>query len=283
MVKKKVLTIPPVKKRELIEFNQPDISITKQCKLLSLSKGALYYEPIKMSSFNLKVMELIDRQYLKTPFYGSRKMVIFLDSEGYLVNRKRVQRLMRLMDIQAIYPKPNLSQRRQDHKIYPYLLNDLKIDKPNLVWSTDITYIPLRQGFLYLVAIIDWYSRYVLSWKLSNTLDVSFCIEALKEALSKGCPSIFNSDQGSQFTSNDHTQVLLDKGIKISMDGKGRAFDNIFIERLWRTVKYEEVYLKGYETGRDAIEGLEKYFPFYNNERYHQALGYKVPHEIHYK
>ena len=169
MFKKKVLTIPTAKKRELIEFNQPDISITKQCKLLSLSKGALYYEPIKMSSFNLKVMELIDRQYLKTPFYGSRKMVIFLDSEGYLVNRKRVQRLMRLMDIQAIYPKPNLSQRRQEHKIYPYLLNDLKIDKPNLVWSTDITYIPLRQGFLYLVEIIDWYSRYVLSWKWSNT------------------------------------------------------------------------------------------------------------------
>jgi len=227
-------------------------------------------------------MELIDRQYLKTPFYGSRRMVPYLANSGYHVNRKRVQRLMRLMDIQAIYPKRNLSQKKRDHKIYPYLLNDVKITIPNFVWSTDITYIPLRQGFLYLSAIIDWYSRYVLSWRLSNTLDAVFCIEALEEALEKGHPVIFNTDQGSQFTSKEFTQILLNKNIKISMDGRGRAFDNIFIERLWRTVKYEEIYLKGYETGRDAKEGLGNYFPFYNNERYHQSLEYKTPHEVHY-
>ena len=227
-------------------------------------------------------MDLIDRQYLKTPFYGSRKMVIYLGSGGHFVNRKRVQRLMRLMDIQAIYPKRNLSKKRQDHKIYPYLLKDVKIDRPNFVWSTDITYVPVSQGFLYLVAIIDWYSRYVLSWRLSNTLDVTFCIEALEEALGKGCPAIFNTDQGSQFTSKEFTEMLLNREIRISMDGRGRVFDNIFIERLWRTVKYEEVYLKGYESCADAKEGLGYYFPFYNNKRYHQSLGYKTPQVVHY-
>jgi putative transposase len=209
-------------------------------------------------------------------------MVVELRKSGYIVNRKRVQRLMRKMGISAIYPKRSLSQRNKAHKIYPYLLKDVKIDTPNFVWSTDITYIQLREGFLYLVAIIDWYSRYVLSWRLSNTLDVSFCLEALEEALSKGTPAIFNSDQGSQFTSKDFTQILLDKGIKISMDGRGRVFDNIFIERLWRSVKYENVYLKGYETCEETIDGLGSYFPFYNNQRPHQALGYKVPHEVHY-
>lgn len=227
-------------------------------------------------------MELIDKQYLKTPFYGSRKMVVYLKGEGYLVNRKRVQRLMRLMNIQAIYPRPDLSRKRQEHKIYPYLLKGVKIDRSNLVWSTDITYIPLRQGFLYLVVIIDWYSRYVLSWRLSNTLDVTFCIEALEEALEKGCPEIFNSDQGSQFTSNAFIERLLSKEIKISMDGRGRFFDNIFIERLWRSVKYEDVYLKGYETGKEVKEGLSSYFTFYNNERFHQALEYRTPKEVHY-
>ena len=228
------------------------------------------------------LMEMIDKQYLKTPFYGSRKMLIYLTSEGYFVNRKRVQRLMKLMKIQAVYPKPNLSKNRQEHKIYPYLLKGVKIDRPNFVWSTDITYIPVRQGFLYLAAIIDWYSRYVFSWRLSNTLDVTFCIDALEEALEKGCPEIFNSDQGSQFTSNEFTERLLSKEIKISMDGRGRVFDNIFIERLWRTVKYEDIYLKGYETGKDVKEGLSAYFPFYNNERFHQALGYRTPKEVHY-
>lgn len=256
--------------------------MTKQCTLISLSKGSLYHKSAPIDAYSLEVMKLIDEQYLKTPFYGSRKMVISLNRIGHYVNRKRVQRLMRLMDIEAIYPKPNLSKRRQEHKIYPYLLKDVKIDRPNLVWSTDITYVPLRYGFLYLVAIIDWYSRYVLSWSLSNTMDVSFCIEALEEAFSKGCPEIFNTDQGSQFTSNEYTTRLLNKDIKISMDGRGRVFDNIFIERLWRTVKYEEIYLKGYETGIDAKEGLRQYFPFYNTERFHQALSYRTPEEVHY-
>ena len=227
-------------------------------------------------------MEMIDKQYLGTPFYGSRKMVVYLASEGYFVNRKRVQRLMRLMNIHAVYPKPNLSKKRQGHKIYPYLLKGVKIDRPNFVWSTDITYIPVGKGFLYLAAIIDWYSRYVLSWRLSNTLDVTFCIDALEEALDKGCPGIFNSDQGCQFTSNEFTERLLSKGIKISMEGRGRVFDNIFIERLWRSVKYENIYLKGYETGKDVKEGLSVYFPFYNNDRFHQALGYRTPKEVYY-
>jgi len=258
------------------------LSISKQCELLSLSKGVLYYEPVAMEAYNHKLMEMIDKQYLRTPFYGSRKMVVYLKREGYFINRKRVQRLMRLMNIQAVYPKHNLSKNRQEHKIYPYLLKGVNIDRPNLVWSTDITYIPVSQGFLYLVAIIDWYSRYVLSWRLSNTLDVSFCIDALEEALEKGSPEVFNSDQGSQFTSNGFTEMLLSKEIKISMDGRGRVFDNIFIERLWRTVKYEDIYLKGYETGKDVKEGLSAYFPFYNNERFHQALEYRTPEKVHY-
>ncbi len=276
-LKKKCLTLSTKEKRSLIDWDHPRLSMTRQCELLSVSKGGLYYAPVKMDPYNLMLMDLIDRQYLKTPFYGSRKMVIYLGSERHFVNRKRVQRLMRLMDIQAIYPKRNLSKKRQDHKIYPYLLKEVKIDRPNFVWSTDITYVPVSQGFLYLVAIIDWYSRYVLSWRLSNTLDVTFCIEALEEALDKGCPAIFNTDQGSQFTSKEFTEMLLNREIRISMDGSGRVFDNIFIERLWRTVKYEEIYLKGYESCADAKEGLGYYFPFYNNERYHQSLGYKTP------
>ncbi len=270
-------------KRNLIEWNCRKLSLNTQCELLSISKGALYYEPVKMDQFSIAVMSFIDRQHIQTPFYGSRKMVVELRKSGYIVNRKRVQRLMKTMGISAISPKRSLSQSNKAHKIYPYLLKDVKIDTPNFVWSTDITYIQLREGFLYLVAIIDWYSRYVLSWRLSNTLDVSFCLEALEEALEKGTPVIFNSDQGSQFTSKDFTQILLDKGIKISMDGRGRVFDNIFIERLWRSVKYENVYLKGYETCEETIDGLCSYFPFYNNQRPHQSLGYKVPHEIHYK
>lgn len=270
-------------KRNLIEWNCRKLSLNTQCELLSISKGALYYEPVKMDQFSIAVMSFIDRQHIQTPFYGSRKMIVELRKSGYIVNRKRVQRLMKTMGISAIYPKRSLSQSNKAHKIYPYLLKDVKIDTPNFVWSTDITYIQLREGFLYLVAIIDWYSRYVLSWRLSNTLDVSFCLEALEEAQEKGTPVIFNSDQGSQFTSKEFTQILLDKGIKISMDDRGRVFDNIFIERLWRSVKYENVYLKGYETCEETIDGLCSYFPFYNNQRPHQSLGYKVPHEIHYK
>jgi putative transposase len=282
LVKKKALNFTTEQKRKLMEWNNQEISLCRQCKLLSLSKGALYYEPVKLDQFSLSIMGFIDLQHIKTPFFGSRKMVAALEKCGYIVNRKRVQRLMKLMGISAIYPKRSLSQKSKAHKIYPYLLKDIKIDNPNFVWSIDITYIQLRGGFLYLVAIIDWYSRYVLSWRLSNTLDVSFCLEALEDALDKGTPIIFNSDQGSQFTSKEFTQLLLDKGIKVSMDGRGRVFDNIFIERLWRSVKYEDVYLKGYETCKDVIDGLGRYFPFYNNQRPHQALGYKVPYEIHY-
>ena len=276
------MTFSTEQKRNLIEWSCRELSLSTQCELLSISKGALYYESVTMDQFSIAVMSFIDRQHMQTPFFGSRKMVVELRKNGYIVNRKRVQRLMKKMGISAIYPKRSLSQRNKAHKIYPYLLKDVKIDTPNLVWSTDITYIQLREGFLYLVAIIDWYSRYVLSWRLSNTLDVSFCLEALEEALDKGTPTIFNSDQGSQFTSKDFTRILLDKGIKISMDGRGRVFDNIFIERLWRSVKYEDVYLKGYETCEEIIDGLGSYFPFYNNQRPHQALGYKVPYEIHY-
>lgn len=283
MAKKKALNFTTAQRKKLIEWNNQEISLCRQCKLLSLSKGALYYEPVKMDQFSLSIMEFVDRQHNETPFFGSRKMVAALQRSGYIVNRKRVQRLMKLMGISAIYPKRSLSQKSKAHKIYPYLLKDIQIDNPNFVWSIDITYIQLRGGFLYLVAIIDWYSRYVLSWRLSNTLDVSFCLEALEEALDKGAPIIFNSDQGSQFTSKEFTQILLDKGIKVSMDGRGRVFDNIFIERLWRSVKYEDIYLKGYETCKDVIDGLGRYFPFYNNQRPHQALGYKVPYEIHYE
>ena len=222
------------------------------------------------------------RFLLQIPFFGSRKIPEALRRESYTIGREKVQSLMRRMGLVAIYPKPNLSKKHPEHKTYPYLLTNIDIVRPNQVWSTDITYIRLKQGFLYLAAIIDWFSRYVLSWRLSNSLEVSFCIEALEEALKNGSPDIFNTDQGSQFTGNDWTGVLLSNGIKISMDGRGRAFDNIFTERLWRSVKYEEVYIKGYQVYDDAGDGLGNYFPFYNNRRYHQSLGYKTPYEVHY-
>jgi len=225
-------------------------------------------------------MKLIDRQYLATPFYGARKIAAWLKSQGYRVNRKRVRRLMRIMGLKAIYRRPRTSKPAPGHKIYPYLLSGLKITRPNQVWAADITYIPMARGFLYLVAIIDWYSRYVLSWRLSNTLDASFCVDALEEALKKGKPEIFNTDQGAQFTSEAFTGLLQQHGVRISMDGKGSYNDNLFIERLWRTVKYEEVYLKAYQDGRDARVGLGDYFRFYNTERPHQALGYRTPAEV---
>jgi putative transposase len=227
-------------------------------------------------------MSMIDEQYLKTPFYGSRKMREHLRRLGYPVNRKRIQRLMQLMGIEGICPGLNLSKKAQDHKIYPYLLRNLTVERPNQVWATDITYIRLSRGFLYLVAILDWFSRYVIAWRLSNTLEGSFCLEVLEEALTKDCPDIFNSDQGCQFTRNDFTGILTSRGVKISMDGRKRALDNIFVERLWRTVKYEEVYLRGYQTGEDAFKGLGRYFPFYNNERCHQSLDYKTPAEVYF-
>jgi len=225
-------------------------------------------------------MKLIDRQYLATPFYGARKIAACLKSQGHGVNRKRVRRLMRLMGITAIYRRPRTSKPAVGHKIYPYLLGGIKITRPNQVWAADITYIPMKRGFLYLVAIIDWYSRYVLSWKLSNTLDADFCIEALEEALKKGRPEIFNTDQGSQFTGYVFSGLLQQHGVRISMDGKGSYNDNLFIERLWRSVKYEEVYLKAYQDGREARIGLGNYFRFYNTERPHQTHGYRTPAEV---
>ncbi len=225
-------------------------------------------------------MKLIDRQYLATPFYGARKVTAWLKSQGQRVNRKRIRRPMRMMGLKAVYRCPMTSKLAPGHKIYPYLLDGLRITRPNQVWAADITYIPMARGFLYLVAIIDWYSRYVLSWRLSNTLDAGFCVEALEEALKKGRPDIFNTDQGAQFTSEAFTELLKQHGVRISMDGKGSYNDNLFIERLWRSVKYEEVYLKAYQDGREARIGLGNYFRFYNTERPHQALGYRAPAEV---
>jgi putative transposase len=251
----------------------------RRCELLDISRSGLYYQPKAISEEDLNLMKLIDRQYLLTPFYGSRKMTAWLAGHGYHVNRKRARKLMRLMDLRAIYRRPRTSKPAPGHKIYPYLLGGMKIKRPNQVWAADITYIPMARGFLYLMAIIDWYTRYVLSWRLSNTLDADFCVEALEEALRKGTPEIFNTDQGSQFTCEAFTGLLERCGIKISMDGKGSYSDNLFIERLWRTVKYEEVYLKAYQDGTDARRSLDSYFHFYNAERPHQALGYRTPAE----
>lgn len=217
----------------------------RQCELLGIARSQLYYEPVPESETNLRLMRLIDEQYLKTPFWGSRNMTAFLRGQGEAVNRKRIQRLMRKMGLEGLAPGPSTSRPSPGHKVYPYLLRNVLVERPNQVWSSDITYIPLRQGFLYLVAVMDWFSRHVLSWRLSNSLDVEFCVEALDEALGHGCPEIFNTDQGSQFTSREFTERLLSSSIAISMDGKGRALDNVFIERLWRSVKYEDIYLKG--------------------------------------
>lgn len=225
-------------------------------------------------------MRLIDAQYTRTPFYGVRRMAVWLREQDRVVSEKRVRRLMRLMGIEAIYPKPKLSRRDEEHKIFPYLLRGLQIDHPDQVWASDITYIPMHRGFVYLVAVMDWYSRYVLSWSVSVTMDVHFCLEAIEKALRLGKPGIFNTDQGSQFTSREFTGLLHGAGIRISMDGRGRVFDNIFIERLWRSVKYEEVYLKEYQDVLSCIEGLRAYFRFYNDERPHQALGYRTPQQV---
>jgi putative transposase len=249
--------------------------VARQCELLGLARSTCYYEPRGETAEDLALMQAIDRQYLDTPFYGSRKIAAELG-----VNRKRVQRLMRIMGLEAIYPRQRTTRPAAGHKIYPYLLRDLEISRPDQVWSTDITYVPLRHGFLYLVAVMDWYSRYVLSWRLSNTLDGSFCLEALDEALVKSQPQIFNSDQGAQFTARAFTGRLESRGVQISMDGRGRALDNVFVERLWRSVKYEDVYLHEYHDGWEAEAGLARYFRFYCDRRRHQALGYRTPAEV---
>jgi len=261
--------------------NDDVLSMRHQCELLGLNRSGLYYEPAGESPENLTLMNRIDEIFMEHPFYGSRRMTVVLNKEeGTEINRKRTQRLMRLMGIEAVYPKPRLTVADKHHEKYPYLLNGLEVVAPDQVWASDITYIRMRRGFIYLTAILDWYSRYVLAWRLSNTLDSSFCIEALESALAFSTPEIFNSDQGSQYTSKDFTKVLKNAGVSISMDGKGRAFDNIFVERLWRSLKYEEVYLKDYEGVREAEGGIDTYFSFYNNERPHQSLGYLTPAQV---
>jgi len=267
----------------LIESHHPTLSIRRQCELIGLNRAAFYRQVAGETQLNLKLMQLIDREYTRAPFYGYRKMMVRLNNQyGYQINHKRVARLMRKMGLQAVYPKPRTSIPDQQHKKYPYLLRGLAITHPNQVWSTDITYIPMPHGFMYLVAIIDWYSRYVIAWQLSNTLDGSFCLETLLLALRQGQPEIFNTDQGVQFTAHAFTGALTEAEIRISMDGRGRAFDNIFVERLWRTVKYENIYIKEYATVPALLDGLEDYFQLYNYERPHQSLEYRVPAEVHF-
>ena len=254
----------------------------QQCELLNINRSSLYYIPVEESAFNIMLMNLLDEQYTKTPFYGVQKMTVYLCEQGHLVNVKRVRRLLRKMGLEAVYPKPNLSKANLEHKKFPYLLRDLKIIRCDQVWSTDITYIRLQKGFVYLVAIIDWYSRYVLNWRISTTLEADFCIETLEETLAQGHCEIFNTDQGSQFTTNRFTDLLTARNIKVSMDGKGRALDNIFVERLWRSVKYENIYLHEYPDVKSVKKGLDDYFEFYNYQRYHQSLDYKRPAEVYF-
>jgi putative transposase len=267
-------------KRTLIEPAHPQLSVAQQCALLGLARSSWYYTPQGESLENLALMRKIDEQYTQTPFYGIRRMTAWLRQQGYAVNHKRVGRLLRLMGLEALYPKPRLSVPGAVEKRYPYLLRGRPITAVNEVWSTDITYVRMQHGFLYLVAVLDWYSRYVLAWELSNTLDTGFCLTALESALAHGQPTIFNTDQGVQFTSAAYTRRLEQAGIQISWDGRGRALDNVFVERLWRSVKWEEVYLKDYQTVAEAVSGLDHYFRFYNHERPHQALGYQTPAQV---
>jgi putative transposase len=266
--------------RPLIDVGHPELSVRRQCELLGLSRSSLYYEAAPESAENLRLMRLLDEEYTAHPFYGSRRLTEWLTKQGEDVNRKRVQRLLRLMGLMAIYPKPKLSAAAAGHRIYPYLLRNMRIERVDQVWSTDITYVPLTTGFMYLAAIIDWYSRYVIAWRLSNTLDGSFCLDMLEEALRSGRPEVFNTDQGTQFTSQAWTGRVESAGVAVSMDGRGRCLDNVFVERLWRSVKYEDIYLRGYEGVPELRTGLGRYFPFYNEERPHQSLEYRTPGEV---
>ena len=267
-------------KRCVVDPENNVIPVSRQCELLGLPRSSYYYQPCRDNSYNEYLMRLIDEKYTKHPFYGSPRMTHWLRCQGELVNHKRVERLMQIMGLMATVPGPHTSRPHPEHKIYPYLLRDLEINRADQVWAADITYIRMARGFLYLVAIMDWFSRYVLSWRLSNSLDVYFCLEALEEALSMSRPEIFNTDQGSQFTCPKHTGRLKNAQVKISMDGRGRFQDNIFIERLWRSVKYEGVYLKDYRDGRDAFENLKTYFILYNRKRPHKSLGNRTPENV---
>jgi putative transposase len=263
-----------------VEPEHPEISVRRQCELLGVNRSGLYYQPVGESEENLRLMRLIDEEYTRHPFFGSRRIEAWLRERGYQVNRKRVSRLMQVMGIEAVYPKPKLSQPGESHKIYPYLLKGVEVTRVNQVWSTDITYIRMAAGFVYLVAVMDWFSRFVLSWALSLTMELDFCVEALQRALRRGRPEIFNNDQGSQFTSEKFTGELERRGIAISMDGRGRCFDNIFIERLWRSLKYEEVYVREYASVLEARAGIGDWFRFYNQQRPHQSLDYRPPAEL---
>jgi putative transposase len=265
-------------RRSRLDRDHCAVSMRRQCTLLSLSRSGVYRMPRPANDEDVALMRAIDELFTAFPFLGSRRMAIMLREEGWSVNRKRVQRLMRKMGIEALGPKPRTTKPAPGHKIFPYLLRNMTIDRSNQVWAADITYIPIGRGFLYLVAIMDWASRAVLAWRLSNTMDVSFCVSALEEALARfGTPEIFNTDQGSQFTSAAFTGTLAKAGIKISMDGRGRWMDNVFIERLWRSLKYEDIYLKGYADGREARAGIASWIGFYNSRRPHQALGNREP------
>jgi putative transposase len=261
----------------LIEPGHPQLSVRRQCALLGLSRSAWYYEPAGESPENLRLMKAIDKEYTRQPSMGRRRMTAWLRSQGHEVNVKRVRRLLRVMGLEAIYPKPRLSVRSREHRIYPYLLRDVAVERVDQVWSTDITYVPLPKGFMYLAAVIDWHSRYVLGWRLSNTLEGTFCVELLEEVLQRGRPEVFNTDQGVQFTAEGFVSRLERAGVRISMDGRGRALDNVFVERLWRTLKYEDIYLRGYESVSELQAGLRSYLRYYNRERLHSSLGQQTP------
>ena len=265
----------------LVDHDDPALPVVAQCRLLKVARSTLYYQPVPVSADDLAVMRRMDELYLAYPFYGSRRMAAVLRREGWAVNRKRVRRLMRLMGLWAIYQKPNTSRQHPEHKVYPYLLRGLTIDRANQVWCADITYIPMAKGFVYLVAVMDWFSRRVLAWRVSITMETDFCLEALRDAMERhGPPDIFNTDQGAQFTSTDFVGELAGRKVRISMDGRGRYLDNIFIERLWRSLKYEEVFIKAYGAVIEARRSIGKWFEFYNDQRPHQALDYRTPSEI---
>ena len=279
MARKKSLSLPLASRRAWIEACS-DYSVRRQCRLAGIPRSSFYYDPVPESEENLNLMRLIDEQYMKRPEYGYPRMTDYLREEGWEVGHKRVARLMQLMRLQAITPGPHTSRAAPEHVVYPYLLRGVEIERVNQVWSTDITYVPMKHGYMYLVAVMDWYSRYVLSWELSNSLDSLFCVTALERALAHGTPEVFNTDQGSQFTSEAFTSVLLDKQIAISMDGRGRALDNVFIERLWWTVKYEDIYPHVYADGRSLYDGLDRFFAYYNNGRNHSMLDKQTPSKV---